>query len=81
MLHRPFGRTVAGAIAIITSAASFVVVHSLTAGVSLDELVAIGLLGLVCASLVMLTGRIWGAVLVHVVYNATYVLLALLGSM
>jgi membrane protease YdiL (CAAX protease family) len=80
MVRHPFGRTAAGVSAVIASSALFVLLHGLTATPSLDNVFATGLLGLVCAVLVMLTGRIWGAVLVHVAYNATYVLLALVGT-
>lgn len=80
ILRRPLGTPVAGLIAVVTSAAVFVIVHSMTLGASLDQLVATGLLGLVCGALVMLTGRIWGAVLVHAVFNATFVVLALVGT-
>jgi membrane protease YdiL (CAAX protease family) len=80
LLRRRFGHVAAGISAVLVSAAAFVMLHSLLVGQTADLVVATALLGAVCASLVMLTGRIWGAVLVHVIYNATYVLLALIGT-
>lgn len=80
VLRRPFGRAAAAIVSVIASTAVFVVVHSLAGSASTDQLLAITLLGLVCGALVVLTGRIWGAVLVHVVYNGTFVVLALAGT-
>lgn len=80
VLRRPFGKVAAGTVAVVASAALFVLLHAVAGGMSVDEVVAIAFVGLVCASLVMLTGRIWAAVLVHAVFNATYVALALTGT-
>ena len=80
LLRRPFGKLTAGIAAAVGSAALFVFVHALTASLTIDELISLSLLGLVCAVLVLLTGRIWGAILTHVVYNGTFVLLALAGT-
>jgi len=52
----------------------------LSGGLGVDEVISLSLLGLVCGLLVMLTGRIWPAILVHVVYNGTFVVLALAGT-
>ena len=70
VLRRPAGRLAAGVSAVLASAALFMLVHGLVAPLTLDEVVALALVGLVCGALVMLTGRIWPAVLAHVVYNA-----------
>lgn len=80
ILRRPFGHVAAGISAVVVSAAAFVMLHSLLAPTTTDAVIATALLGAVCASLVMLTGRIWVAVLVHAVFNATYVLLAIVGT-
>ena len=80
VLRRPFGRAAAGIVAVVASAALFVLLHGVSGGMSADQVVAVGLLGLVCGLLVMLTGRIWGAILVHAVFNATFVVLALTGT-
>ncbi len=47
----------------------------------MPDVIALTVLGGVCALLVLLTGRIWAAVGVHVVYNALGVALALLGTL
>jgi len=80
LLRRPFGKLTAGIAAAIGSSALFVLVHALTASLTIDELISLGLLGIVCSVLVLLTGRVWGAVLTHIVYNGTFVLLALAGT-
>ncbi len=80
VLRRPFGKLTAGLVSALGSTALFVVVHGISGAADVSGVVSLSLLGLVCALLVLLTGRIWGAVLVHVVYNASYVGLGLLAG-
>ena len=80
LLRRSVGRLMAGSCAVVVSSALFVMLHSLTGALSVDAVISLSLLGLVCGSLVMLTGRIWPAILTHVVYNGTFVVLALAGT-
>jgi membrane protease YdiL (CAAX protease family) len=79
-LRRSTGRLTASVTAVAVSTALFVALHGVVGGASPDGIVSLALLGLVCGLLVVLTGRIWGAILVHVAYNATFVALALLGT-
>lgn len=79
-LRRAFGHLTAGLAALLVSTALFVLVHGVDAGLTVDAVVAVGVLGATCAALVLLTGRIWSALLVHIVYNATGVLLGLVGT-
>ncbi|MFB7884611.1 lysostaphin resistance A-like protein [Microbacterium sp. NPDC056057] len=80
VLRRPFGKLTAGLAAALGSTALFVVMHGISGAADVSEVVSLSLLGLVCALLVLLTGRIWGAVLVHVVYNGSYLALAVLAT-
>lgn len=80
VLRRPFGKLTAGLAAALASTALFVLVHGISGDGDASGIVALSLLGVVCALLVLLTGRIWGAVFVHFVYNASYVALALAAS-
>lgn len=80
LLRRPVGVVMAGAVSVVASTGLFVLLHSLSGGLGVDEVISLSLLGLVCGLLVMLTGRIWPAILVHVVYNGTFVVLALAGT-
>jgi uncharacterized protein len=80
VLRRGLGKPIAGVIAVLVSSGLFVVVHALNFGLDASQIAGIGILGIICAALVMLTGRIWGAVLVHVLYNASFVMLALVGT-
>jgi membrane protease YdiL (CAAX protease family) len=80
VLRRPCGKAVAGIAAVLFSSGLFVVVHGLLGELAVDQVVPIGLLGLVCGALVMLTGRIWAAVLTHAVFNAAWVVLVLAGT-
>jgi len=81
ILRRGFGAVAAGLAAAVVSTGFFVALHAFTTTASVDGIVATALLGMVCAALVMLTGRIWGAVLLHIVYSSTYVALALVGTL
>ena len=79
LLRRAFGGAIAGGIAVVVSTGAFLLAHGLDV-VAVDQVVSLTLLGLVCGLTVVLTGRIWGAVLIHVVYNLSFVLLALAGT-
>jgi membrane protease YdiL (CAAX protease family) len=74
------GRALGGFVAVVASTALFVITHFLVGPLSLDAAVSLTLVGLVCGMLVVFTGRIWPAVLVHVVYNGTGVLLTVAGT-
>ena len=81
MLRRPAGSFAAGLAAVLVSTATFVLLHAVDGSLPLTEALPLGAVGLTCALLVMLTGRIWGAVLVHVVYNATMLALVAAGTL
>lgn len=80
LLRRNVGAVAAGAAALLCSAGAFVLLHEAFALLSVVAAIQLFLLGAVCAALVLLTGRIWGAVLVHVVYNATFIGLSVIGT-
>ncbi|KRA25707.1 hypothetical protein ASD65_15710 [Microbacterium sp. Root61] len=80
VLRRPVGKTVAGVVATVVSTGLFVLLHGVLLQQSTDQVIALAALGLVCGALVLLTGRIWGAVLVHLTFNAIFLLLALVGT-
>ncbi|MDN3311621.1 CPBP family glutamic-type intramembrane protease [Microbacterium oryzae] len=74
-------RGVEGALlAAVASVASFVAMHAIDGVARWDEPVALALVAMTCSALVLLTGRIWAAVLVHLVFNGSYVVLALIGT-
>jgi len=86
VVRRFTGRGVAairlgGFVSIIACAALFAIVHQLTGPVGAADLLSLTLVGLVCGMLVVFTGRIWSAVLLHIVYNGTGVLLTLAGTL
>ncbi|MBZ4486878.1 CPBP family intramembrane metalloprotease [Microbacterium sp. cx-55] len=74
---------VAGFGAALVSTGVFVLLHQLTGslGATWASAAAIALVGLVGATLVLVTGRFWGALLTHAVFNASYVVLALVGTL
>lgn len=79
-LRRPFGKLTAGLGAGLVSTALFIIVHTVAGSISADAAVSLAAVGATCALLVLLTGRIWGAVLVHIVFNATFFALGLVGT-
>ncbi|WP_285137042.1 CPBP family intramembrane glutamic endopeptidase [Microbacterium sp. lyk4-40-TSB-66] len=80
LLRRQTGAVAAGAAALLCSAGTFVLLHEAFALLSVAAAVQLFFVGVVCGALVLLTGRIWGAVLVHIVYNVTFIGLAVIGS-
>lgn len=72
---------VGAVVAIVASTALFVVAHLLTGQMTTDAVGGLILLGLVAGSLVALTGRIWPAVLIHIVYNGLGVGLTIVGTL
>jgi membrane protease YdiL (CAAX protease family) len=80
VLRRRFGHAAAGLTAGLVSTGLFLMLHAVDTTLAIDGVIAVGVLGAVCALLVLLTGRIWAAVGVHVVYNGTGVLLGLVGT-
>lgn len=81
LLLRPAGPVAAAASSVLATTAFFVALHLLEADSRIDVAISLSLLGLTCGALVVLTGRIWGAIAVHSVFNATYVGLVIAGSL
>ncbi len=81
LLRRSVGSLAGGMSAALISAGTFVLVHQAFAPLPLAAAFQLSLLGIVCAAVVLSTGRIWGAVLAHVVYNVTFLGLGVMGSL
>lgn len=81
VVRRAFGKGFAVFIALVVTTGVFVLAHGISGPMGWDDAVVFTLVGLVTGLLVLLTGRIWGALLVHIVFNGTYVLLALTGTL
>jgi hypothetical protein len=73
---------VAGFGAALVTTGLFVLLHQLTGslGATWAAGAAIALVGLTGAVLVLVTGRFWGALITHLVFNGSYVLIALVGT-
>lgn len=75
--------SVAGAGAALISTGIFVLLHqftgSLTAGAA--GAASIALFGLATAVVVLVTGRFWAALIAHIVFNGSYVALAVVGTL
>ena len=66
------GRAIAGTVAVVVSSAVFVLLHTLPSGenVSVGLIVATLGVGVGCGILTLVTGRLGGAIVAHVVFNA-----------
>ncbi|GAA4777767.1 CPBP family intramembrane glutamic endopeptidase [Microbacterium gilvum] len=81
-VYRIARRGLEGAVlAVIASTAVFVALHAVSGMARWDEPFVLALVGIACGVVVMSTGRIWGAVLVHVVFNGSWVVLSLAGTL
>lgn len=80
LLRRSAGSIAAAFAALLVSTGAFILMHLTGGPLSMADAISLGLVGSTCALLVLLTGRIWGAVLTHVVFNATYFALVLAGA-
>ncbi|MDX2377988.1 CPBP family intramembrane metalloprotease [Microbacterium sp. LRZ72] len=80
-LRGALGAVSAGVVALLATTGLFVVAHALGGALGADAVAAYALVGLVCGLLVLLTGRIWGAILTHAVFNALWVALATTGTL
>lgn len=81
VLRRSVGDVAARIAAVALSTALFVVAHELTAPRDPSDLVSLTLLGVVAGSLTIGTGRIWPAMAVHVVFNASGFALLAVGTL
>lgn len=81
VLRRPVGKLAAGIGALLVTTGAFVLVHGLAGTLGVDAIVGLVLVAGVGGALVLLTGRIWAAVLLHITYHAVFVALALVGTL
>ncbi len=80
VLRRPFGHVAAGLAALFVSTGLFVAAHLVGGSLTVSAVLSLTLVGVVSASLVLLTGRVWPAVVAHVVYNGLGIALAVAGA-
>lgn len=81
LFRRSVGVVASSLTALLASAGGFVLLHSAFESLALASGVQLFVVGAVCALTVLLTGRMWGAVCIHVVYNVSFLMLAVLGTM
>lgn len=80
LLWPRIGSLAAGFSTMLLSAGGFVLLHAVFSPLNLVDALMLFSLGILCGATVLLTGRICGAVLTHLVYNLSYVALALAGT-
>lgn len=78
LLRRSVGIPAAALTAALSSAGLFVMLHAVFQPVTLIDGVLLVALGLGCSAIVLLTGRLWGAVIAHATYN--FVLLSIVAT-
>lgn len=80
VIRRVAGRIPAILTALAVSTAASIATQAWVGGTAWEAWATPVVVGLACAVLVLATGRIWGAVFIHFVFNATYVVLATIGT-
>lgn len=80
VLKDGLGDLAAATTATLLSAGVFVLVHAVDGTLSLSSGLQLLIFGTSCAVAVFLTGRVWTAAVIHIVYNSSYLLLAALGD-
>lgn len=80
VFRRSVGMTAAAVTALLVSAGLFVLLHGMRGSLPLTDGIMLFAVGAVCGLLVLLTGRLWGAVILHVVYNVSFLALAIAGA-
>lgn len=80
LFRRRVGPLAAAVTAALVSTTLFVLLHAVYGGVDLRDCLQYALLGVVCGALVLLTGRIWGALLVHITYNCVFIVMMIVGT-
>lgn len=80
VLRRSVGPVAAATTALLLSAGVFVMLHGMRGVLFLNDGLILFAVGAACGLVVLLTGRLWGAVLLHVVYNVSYLALVVVGA-
>ncbi len=80
VFRRLSGRVAGGIAAAAISTGLFVIAHLLVSGLDATAVLSLVLVGAVASALVLGTGRIWPAVVTHVVFNATGFALVAVGT-
>ncbi|WP_165801304.1 CPBP family intramembrane glutamic endopeptidase [Microbacterium testaceum] len=81
VLRRATGPVAAAITAALVSTGLFVCLHAIFGAISLASVLQFVLIGTVCAALVLLTGRLWSAVVTHLVYNGSYLAIVAMGAL
>ncbi|MBD8218532.1 CPBP family intramembrane metalloprotease [Microbacterium sp. CFBP 13617] len=80
LLRRSVGALAAGVSSLLFTSAAFLMLHAFFSPLAVVDGLQLLLVAFTCGLLVLLTGRLWPAVLAHVVYNGSYLVLVLAGS-
>lgn len=80
IFRRAVGAVASAVTAILASSGLFILLHVAFDPLPLRAVLQLLLVGAFCALLVLFTGRVWGAVVVHMVYNSALIGLAAAGT-
>ncbi|MCT9001932.1 CPBP family intramembrane glutamic endopeptidase [Microbacterium memoriense] len=80
LLRRRAGGLAAAVTGLLVSTGGFILLHASAGALTVTDAMTLFAVGGTCALLVLLTGRIWPAVLTHAVFNATYLALVVAGT-
>lgn len=81
LLRRIVGRLTAAVVGALLSAIAFTALHVAYSPAPMAEMLQLLTLGIAAAFLVITTGRIWSAVVMHIAYNLLYIILAIIGTL
>lgn len=81
MFRARLGRTDSALIALLVTSGAFVLAHAGVGIMTLESGFQFFSVGACAALLVLLTGRIWGAILLHAVYNLSFLILLSVGHL
>ncbi|MCJ1706815.1 CPBP family intramembrane glutamic endopeptidase [Microbacterium sp. VKM Ac-2923] len=80
IFRRSLGYVAASVTAILSSAGGFVLLHTFFSPLALTDALQLFLVGAAAAVLVIMTGRLWAAMLAHLVYNVSFLVLVVVGT-
>ncbi|WP_307452520.1 MULTISPECIES: CPBP family intramembrane glutamic endopeptidase [Microbacterium] len=79
LLRRAAGAVAASAASVLATSGAFLLIHVPFEPLGAVAAFQVFVVGVTCGLLVLLTGRIWSAVIIHLAYNTSFLALALVG--
>lgn len=81
LLRKPVGAVTASFASVLATSGAFLLIHAPFEPLGAVAALQMFAVGVACGLLVVLTGRIWAAVIAHIVYNSSFLFLMIVGTM